>query len=475
MQITDFIFGPKILLFDASIQKQRTEALKLLTSVPRKKNRKRGRKKNFFKSFYKIDHFIKKGDLTPIKPEYLRRFREVRILPESEITYYQISKVEKMMLRALPGFTGFFEYLIYCNNFAYFDDLQVELENKGLTFRNKFLHDIIIHELARIQIGIDNYTSYMNDIKFLQATFLKNVLHDPDYFPDADIVSHALRVIPLESIKQYFYDLLEESYELKIVKNRVLVWDCQFVHSNSSDNFNKEKGSYNDPDAGFCKHNGKIYGVGYKVATLYAYCGNRYIPVYCELFPGNQDEYSVFQITFMHYFALGYCKPLIVIADAGPYSLENLRFLFDMGIIPLINAKSNIKHQKVKKLNDNFYINMDFIPESWIDEEIILLMNIRSGIERQFSHNIVVYHARRANVRGIEMVSKHRFMILILDLLKINTAYKVGRPDQIGKCRIFIITKRLDFGSVFPQLAKQQGYQIMLPDYIRKPTFFRMR
>lgn len=158
MQIMNFIFEPKILLFDASIPKQRIEALKLLTSVPRKKNRKRGRKKDFLKSFYKIDHFVKKGDLTPIKPEYLRRFREVRILPESEITYYQISKVEKIMLRALPGFTGFFEYLIYCNNFAYFDDLQVELENKGLTFRNKFLHDIIIHELARIQIGIDNYT-----------------------------------------------------------------------------------------------------------------------------------------------------------------------------------------------------------------------------------------------------------------------------------------------------------------------------
>ena len=236
--------------------------------------------------------------------------------------------------------------------------------------------------MTRIQIGIDNYTSYMNAIRFLQASFLKNILHDQNYFSDVDAVSHALKVVPLDALKHYFYDLLEESYELKIVKNRILVWDCQFVHSNSSDNFNKEKGAYTDPDAGFCRHNGKIYGVGYKVATIYAYCGNRYIPVYCELFPCNQDEYSVFRLTYVHYFVLGYCKPLIVLTDAGPYSLENLRFLFDLGIIPLINARSDIKHQNIKQLTKHFYMNIDFIPERWTDEEIILLMNIRSGIER---------------------------------------------------------------------------------------------
>ncbi|GAI14436.1 unnamed protein product, partial [marine sediment metagenome] len=298
MQITDYIFMPEKQIFIASIPKQRIKGLKLLNGVPRKKKRKRGRKKDILKLFYKIDHFIKKGDFTPTKPCYLRRFRDIRVLPENEIIYPQISKVEILMLKALSGFTGFFEYLIYCNDFAYFDDLQVELENQGTTFKNKFVHDIIILEFARIQIGIDNYTAYMNAVKFLQASFLRDVLHDLEYFPDVDVVSHVLRVIPLEMLKNYFFKLLDESYEFKIVKNRILVWDGQFIHSNSSDNFNKEKGSYNDPDAGFCRHNGKIYGVGYKASTIYAFCGNRYIPVYCELFPGNQDEYSVLRDTF---------------------------------------------------------------------------------------------------------------------------------------------------------------------------------
>lgn len=456
-----------------SIQKDYRRAMKLMKSVPRTPKRKRGRKKDITKLFYKIDHFIGKGELTQIKPQYLRRFRDVVVVPESEIHYEGISKVEKLMLKALSGFTGFFEHIIYCNDFTFFDDLQEELELEDISFRNRFLHDIIIFELSRIHIGIDNYTSYMNAIRYFQANYLQTVLHDPFYFPDVAIVSHTLRALPLEALKRFFFQLLEETYEFKIVKNRILIWDCQFVHSNSSDQFNKKKGSYNDPDAGFCRHNGEIYGVGYKVSTIYAYCGNRSVPVYCELFPGNKDEYTVFKETFTLFFTVGFEKPLVILADAGPYSLEILEWIFEMGIIPLINSRKSIKNQNIKKLNDNFYVNMDFVPSDWTKEDLILMMNIRSEIERQFSHNTVVYHARRANVRGLEMVSKHRYLILILDLLKINTAYKVGRPDMIGKTRIFTMTKGVDFYSVFPEIAIKDGFQILLPEYSRGPTFLR--
>jgi len=473
MQITDYIFKVKKQRFVMKIPKDYRTAMKLINSVPRKPKQKRGRKKDITKLFYKIDYFIKKGDLSAIKPLYLRRFRDVAVVPASEITYKGISRVEKLMLKALSGFTGFFEHIISCNNFSYFDDLQAKLEAKGISFRDRFLHDIIIFELSRIHIGIDNYTSYMNAIRYFQTTYLQTVLHDPYYFPSVAIVSHALRAIPLEALRHYFFELLEETYEFKIAKNRILIWDAQFVHSNSSDHFNKEKGSYNDPDAGFCKHQGKIYGVGYKVSTIYAYCGNRSVPIYCELFPGNTDEHTVFKETIKRFFALGFETPLIILADAGPYSIEILEWIFEMGIIPLINSRKSIKNQNIMKLNDNFYVNMDFIPSDWTKDDLILMMNIRSEIERQFSHNIVVYHARRANVRGLEMVSKHRYLILILDLLKINTAYKLGRPDMIGKTRTFIMTKGVDFYSIFPEIAKEDGFQILLPQYSRNPTFLR--
>ena len=473
-QIDDYIYNVKKEVFIMSIPKDYRRAMKLINSVPRRSKKKRGRKKDITKLFYKIDYFIKRGNLTASKPQYLRRFRDVAVVAELEINYNGISNVEKLMLKALPGFTGFFEHIIACNNFTYFDDLQEKLEERGFSFKNRFLHDIIIFELSRIHIGIDNYTAYMNAIKYFQANYLKSILHDPDYFPDVGIVSHALRALPLKALKLFFFELLEESYEFKIAKNRILIWDGQFVHSNSNDQFNKEKGSYNDPDAGFCKHQGKVYGVGYKVSTIYAYCGNRSVPIYCELFPGNKDEYTVFKETFKHFFQLGFEKPRVILADAGPYSIEILEWLFEKGIIPLINSRKSIKNQNIMKLTEYFYVNMDFIPSDWTKEDLILMMNIRSEIERQFSHITVVYHARRANVRGLEMVSKHRYLILILDILKINTAYKIGRPDMIGKARIFMMTKGVDFYSTFPEIAKEDGFQILLPDYSRTPTFLRV-
>lgn len=473
IQLTDYIFEPERIVFDMSDEKQYRRAMKAIHTVPRKKPRKRGRKRDITKLFYKIDHFIKKGDLTPIKPDYLHRFRSIPILPLSEIEYEGITNYEKLMLKALPGFTGFFDEVVLCNNFTYFDDMQEQLEQSGVSFRNRFLHDVIIYELARIQIGIDNYTAFANAVRYFQPLFPNGILYDPDYFPDVDLVSHVLRALPLEILQEYFFMLLDEMYEYKIAKNRILIWDGQFVHSNSSDHFNEEKGSYNDPDAGFCRHQNKVYGVGYKVSTIYAYCGDRTIPIFCELFAGNTDEYTVFRETFEHFFSLGYEEPLVVLADAGPYSLENLKYLFDKGIVPLINSKKSIKNHNVIKLNDSYYLNMDFIPEEWTREELISLMNIRSEIERQFSHNIVVYHARRANVRGKEMISKHRYLILILDMLKILAAYKLGRPDLIGKTRIFSMSKGISFYRLFPHLAQEAGFQIFFPQESIMPTLFK--
>ncbi len=54
-----------------------------------------------------------------------------------------------MMLETFQGFAGFFEYLITCNNFSYFNELQDKLEEKGVSFKNRFLYNIIIYELAR--------------------------------------------------------------------------------------------------------------------------------------------------------------------------------------------------------------------------------------------------------------------------------------------------------------------------------------
>jgi len=196
--------------------------MKAIHTVPRKKPRKRGRKKDITKLFYKFDHFIKKGNLISISAAYLCRFRRIPVVPLEDIDYEGITSYEKLMLKALPGFTGFFDEVILCNNFTYFEDFQLDLEDKGILFRGRSLHDIIIYEFARIQIGIDTYTSFANAVRFFQPLFPNGILHDPNYFPDVDTVSYVLKALPLEALQDYFFLLLDEIYELKIAKNRIL-------------------------------------------------------------------------------------------------------------------------------------------------------------------------------------------------------------------------------------------------------------
>ena len=42
---------------------------------------------------------------------------------------------------------------------------------------------------------------------------------------------------------------------------------------------------------------------------------------------------------------------------------------------------------------------------------------------------------------------------------------------MIGKARVFTMTKGVDFYSTFPEIAKEDGFQILLPDYSRNPAF----
>lgn len=56
-----------------------------------------------------------------------------------------------------------------------------------------------------------------------------------------------------------------------------------------------------------------------------------------------------------------------------------------------------------------------------------------------------------------------RSLILIFNLLKINTAYKLGRPDMIGKTRIFTMTNSVNLSLIFPEIAEKDGFQILLP------------
>lgn len=389
---------------------------------------------------------------------YIYRFPRVKIPRYEDFGKYSISKMEWDMHRYLKGFDGFFENLFEFNDFSYFQDLQGTLEDKGVSFKNMFLEDVIAYELLRINLGFKNYRGIERMNRFLRDPPLVGITHDHEFFPNAVDLSYVLTKIPAEALFDFFQILVKECVDCGIIVPRILIWDGQFIRSNCNNNKSKNSDVYNDPDAGYCRHNGIKKGVGYDPGILYAHCFNRWFPVYFQMFPGNRNDIRAFRETMDGYFQTTKYEWQIVIADAGPYSLQNMKNMQHHGLLPIIRARKNLKTHSIRELKKDFYFNTDFIPEEWSDELLLKIYSFRPMIEQGNSYNNTYYNASRMNTRGMEAAIRNRSLIYILELLKALTAYKLGRPDLIMKPTAFENSRNFIFRWTLSSMARDSGY-----------------
>jgi hypothetical protein len=248
--------------------------------------------------------------------------------------------------------------------------------------------------------------------------------------------------------------------DLGIIVPRILIWDGQFLRSNCNNNKSEDKREYNDPDAGYCRHNGKKKGVGYDPGILYAYCGDRWFPIYFKMFPGNRSDQQAFKETVRAFLSETDEEWQLIISDSGSYSLDILKEIRFRSMLPIIRARKNITRQPVKELKKGYFFNTDFIPPEWSEEYFLFIYNFRPMIEQGNSYNHTYYNAARMNTRGHEAAIKHVASIYILELLKALTAHKLGRPDLVMKPSAFQPSRRLNYRLVLPQLAKLSGFKI---------------
>jgi len=269
-----------------------------------------------------------------------------------------------------------------------------------------------------------------------------------------------MKRIPAEELFKFFQILVKECIDLGIIIPRILIWDGQFIRSNCNNNKNKDKDAYNDPDAGYCRHNGTKKGVGYDPGILYAYCFDRWFPIYFKMFPGNRNDTRAFRETLREFLEVSEENWIISISDSGGYCLKNMEFIRFKGQVPVIRARKNIKNQPVKELKKGFYFNTAFIPKDWSIELFLKIYSFRPMIEQGNSTNNTYYNASRMNTRGIKAAIKQRVTIYILELLKALTAYKVGCPDLMMMPTAFEASKY--FGAQFAKslLAENSGFLI---------------
>jgi len=425
--------------------------------------KKRGRPPKFHstKETNLFNYFIKhNGDIMDVN--YIIRFPHHLKSPTEEGRTY-LSLIDAVLYWEVNGFQGFFDDLFHLADLDHWNNWEKILESQNLMRKIPCLQDMFIYECLRIHLGIESYAQYWRILSILNPMVLLPLLKMPKFIPRDQDFSDFFHVVPLEAFETFLQGLIKEIYARKLISYRILIWDCQFMHSNASDYKSKDEKFYKDRDAGLGRHNNKFLGVGYMVSTLYAYCGDIVVPVFCMLFPANINDKTIFFDTMSYYYSQNHPKPLIILADAGPYSLKNLRLLAKNGTIGMINAPKNIKKQNIIKLSENVRLNRDFLPPNWSLEDCIKIYNLRTIIERLFSHNTLVYHARRMNVRGIDQAAKHRYMILILDLLKVLACHKLGRSDLFQTATAFS-QMRKGYDAHYVQMSLiNHGFKLLLP------------
>ena len=460
-QIIDFIYGMTVEIYEMWVSKDRNFVKKNFKWVSmRHYNRQNDSEESTESALIqlKLTRFIKW--IPKLKEYYLYRFPRVKITRFEDHAEGIISKKEWDMFRYLRGFKGYFEYLFYFNDFSFFDDLQERLEADGVSFKKMFIRDIFAYELFRINQGLKDFTGLERMGRFLSAPPLFDVTNEPAFFPTSTDVSHVMKRIPAEELFKFFQILVKECIDLGIIIPRILIWDGQFIRSNCNNNKNKDKDAYNDPDAGYCRHNGTKKGVGYDPGILYAYCFDRWFPIYFKMFPGNRNDTRAFRETLREFLEVSKENWIITISDSGGYCLKNMEFIRFKGMVPVIRARKNIKNQPVKELKKGFYFNTTFIPKNWSIELFLKIYGFRPMIEQGNSANNTYYNASRMNTRGIEAAIKQRVIIYILELLKALTAYKVGCSDLMMMPTAFEASKY--FGAQFakPLLAEKSGFLI---------------
>lgn len=463
-QLTDFTGAKKVETYEMWVSKDRNYVRKNFLWVSMRYYNKRNNSGESTKSTLiplKITYFIKW--VPKLKGKYLYRFRRVETTRFKDYAEGVISKMEWDMFHYLHKFKGYIEHLFYFNDFSFFDDLQERLESEGVSFKGMFIRDVFAYELFRVNLGTKDYAGLEKLGGFLHAPPLFGVTHDSYFFPTAADLSYVMNRIPANELFAFFQLLVKECIKLGIIIPRILIWDGQFIRSNCNNNKDKEKGEYNDPDAGYCRHNGTKKGVGYDPGILYAYCFDRWFPIYFKMFPGNRNDTRAYRESLDEFLEVTEENWMISIADSGAYSLKNMEFTQNKGLVPIIRARKNIKNQPVKELKKDFYFNTAFIPKEWSIEFFLKIYSFRPMIEEGNSFNNTYYNGSRMNTRGIEAAIKQRATIYILVLLKALTAYKVGRPDLIMTPSSFEASKY--FGAYFSKarLAEESGYLIFTP------------
>lgn len=420
--------------FDMTNQKDRYRYKKLFGNKGiKRRRRQRIRKLDKFQRkihvfFYTLTRRGKLKENSPFKMPY-----RTKIVVPFTMAWLENSLPvgEVTALTHYPTCRGYLYHLFRLNSFRFWDELKLSAKLNRI-FTPFSMKDVLKLELARYKCGVQAPSQWLWLLRSSYPVFAACEL-DHERVPETDHYNKLVAQLGTKNLQNFFHQLVQECIAYNLIDFNIGIWDGRFLESYCAKNKNKQLERFSDQDAGLYKHIKKFYGVGYLDSSIIDAKYN--LTIFFSVFPANRNDTIIYRRTYSNCLDRGHPNFLIMLADAGCYSKQNLDFTALCGSVPLIMAKKNIKHDVIKVATRK-YINITYVP-SYMKPYLLRLLNSRTKIERSFSPARVVYRTSRMQNRGYDNAVCNIAKLKIIELLTAITAVKTHRPDLINSPTAF--------------------------------------
>ena len=368
-------------------------------------------------------NFLKRKIRIPykIRPEVIesKDYME-NVLPRDQILAFQ-------NLKEFNGYLGNI-FALSTSVDAYFNSVQVSI---GYTpqLETSALNNVFKLEIARCKLGYSNFKSFIRDYNQNQALRKELKIKSGEKITLSSYRRNLKMIYPY--LDKFAETLKQECRSLKLINDKIWIWDRRFFKCNCNGLKNKETGMLSDPDAGhYIKKVGRysvLSGTGYTDTCIVdSWWG---LPVYWDAVNASKNDNTIFQDTVNQCIRSTTEKPLFLIADAGPDSHPSNEVVIEKGIIPIIAARANSIGNILKTEKGNHF-RAQYIPRIYY-RLIGKLYNLRTTVERKNSNDVVGYNRSKTLTRGNEWAKIYVSISNIAALLTALAAFKVGRHDLI--------------------------------------------
>lgn len=342
------------------------------------------------------------------------------ILPEDQILAFEecptFHGYLSNMFALNPSFNDFFMNLQltcgytpqHCHDFLNFNNifkLEIARCKLGYAHFDKWVAEFNQNKSLRIELGMEN--CYQLTVR----SYLRN-----------------LNIIGF-SLKRYADQLIQECRDLKLINDKIWIWDRRFFECNCTGV--KKDGKLADPDAGhYVKKTGKysiLTGTGYTdtgiVDSAYG------LPIYWDAVGAHLNDNTIFKNTVIESTKSTPVRPIFMISDAGPDSHDSNELVLNYRMIPVIAARYNSVGD-ILKTEDGDCFRGEYIPRKY-HGLLNKIYDLRTIIERRNSNEVVGYNRSEMPTRGINWARCFVSISNITALLTGLTAFKTGRLDLI--------------------------------------------